>query len=120
MTALDEIRLAEARRMLGLGSADDLGTQAAGWLERGVRSPSLELLAAAPDPTPDEALRLLRAAAVELDLTFATAQAARAHYVQQNLATLTTAQGVAGIADVSNGMTDAFEARLRRLFRRRR
>jgi hypothetical protein len=120
MSAFDEIKLAEARRMLGLAQPVDLAARAEGWLAAGVRSPSLELLAISPDITPEESLRLLRAAAVELDLAFATAQAARTYSIQASLPELTTAAGIGEITGYSNGMTDALEARLRRLFRRRR
>ncbi|RKR76031.1 hypothetical protein [Frondihabitans australicus] len=120
MGAFDEIRLAEARRMLGLAQTDDLSTRAELWLSQGVRSPSLELLAVSPDATPEESLRLLRAAAVELDLAFETPQAARTYSIQASLPSLTSMQGVGEITDYSNGMTDALERRLRRLFRRRR
>jgi hypothetical protein len=120
MGAYDEIRVVEARRMLGILDPAGLADRATGWLSAGVVSPSLELLAATADASPDEALRLVRAAAVELDLTFATTQAARAFYVNANLPSLTSAEGFSGIAEISNGVTDAFEARLRRLFRRRR
>lgn len=112
--------------MLGLepiaGAAPPAGLVAAagGWLAAGIVSPSLELLAASVDSSADEALRLLRAAAVELDVAFAGTQAARTYSIQASLHDLTSVEGVAGISDYSNGMTDALEARLRRLFRRRR
>jgi hypothetical protein len=130
MSAREEIRLAEARRMLGLRQANDLPTEAVAWLEAGIVSPSLDLLAASEgtgddgDAASDSAARLLRAAAVELDLTFATTQEARTFYVRANLADLTSATGAAGIAEVSNGFTDELTGRVKRalgrLFGRRR
>lgn len=112
--ALADLRLAEARRMLGLETADDLGGRAAGWLAAGVSSPSVALLADGAQRSPEQALRLLRAGAVELDLTFATLQDARGHYVRSSLPDLTSPDGVGAIAGLSNGLTDEFTGRARR------
>ena len=118
-----EIRLAEARRMLGLEKADHLASRAAGWLGAGVVSPSVELLATGGPWSEAEALRILRSAAVELELTFATPQAARVHYIDNSLASLTSPQGAAEIFPLANGMTDELTAKARRalgrFFRRR-
>jgi hypothetical protein len=118
MAALDELRTAEAQRMLGLGDGLSLRARAEGWLAEGLVSPSLELLAASYDLPDDEALRLLRSAAVELDVVFATTQGARAHYLAASMSTLTTAEGVGGIVAVSNGVTDELTARARRALAR--
>ncbi|ROQ40072.1 hypothetical protein EDF46_1709 [Frondihabitans sp. PhB188] len=118
MAALDELRTAEARRMLGLEDGTALRARAEAWLAQGLISPSLELLAASYDLTDGEALRLLRSAAVELDVVFATTQKARSHYLTASMSTLTTAEGVGGIVAVSNGVTDELTARARRALAR--
>jgi hypothetical protein len=77
MGALEEIRLAEARRILGFENPGDLATRATGWLEAGVVSHSIESLATGGPWTDERSLRILRSAAVELEVTFVTPQAAR-------------------------------------------
>lgn len=108
--------------MLGLlgggGVVADLAARATAWLADGLVSPSAALLADGTSRSTEESLRILRSAAVELDATFPTLQAARAFYVERSLPSLTSAEGVAGIAALSNGLTDEWSARLRRLFRR--
>lgn len=118
MSALDDIRLAEAARMLGVHDTAGLAGRAEGWLAEGVESPSIRALAEGGALSEERRLRILRSAAVELDLTFETLQAARTFYVQRSLPELTTAEGAAGIAALSNGLTDEWTGRLRRLFRR--
>ncbi|KQQ28912.1 hypothetical protein ASF54_09920 [Frondihabitans sp. Leaf304] len=118
MSALDDIRLAEAARMLGIHDVDELAGRAQAWLADGVESPSIALLVESGDLPEEQRLRILRSAAVELDLTFASLQTARTYYVQRSLPELTTVEGAAGIAALSNGLTDEWTGRLRRLFRR--
>ncbi|MBF4577229.1 hypothetical protein [Frondihabitans sp. VKM Ac-2883] len=118
MSALDDIRLAEAARMLGIHDVDGLAGRAQAWLADGVESPSVALLAESGDLPEEQRLRILRSAAVELDLTFVSLQTARTYYVQRSLPELTTVEGAAGIAALSNGLTDEWTGRLRRLFRR--
>lgn len=127
MTPTADLRRLEARRMLGLITGDEidgLPARADGWLAAGLASPSLELLAASgsdddgDSSVADRRLRLLRAAAVELGLTFATTQEARGHHIEANLISLTTAEGAAQIPALSNGLTDELTARLARRVRR--
>jgi hypothetical protein len=108
MGAIDEIRVTEARRMLGLEPGDDLPSRAAGWVAAGVVCPSLDALA----------LRLLRAAAVELDLTFDSLQAARSHYLRASLPDLVRPGNTAAIAEASNSLTDELTGRARRALSR--
>jgi len=104
--------------MLGLERADDLAGRGENWLAAGVDAPSIRMLADGSARSPEHALRLLRSAAVELDLTFATVQAARSYYVQSVLPDLVTPGSITGaktIFDLSNGMTDQLTRRARRM-----
>ncbi len=118
MGAIDEIRVTEARRMLGLEPGDDLPARAAVWVSAGASSPSLDALAADASLPAARALRLLRSTAVELDLTFDSLQEARAHYLRATLPDLVRPGNTAAIAEASNSLTDEMTGRARRALSR--
>jgi len=108
-TALSDLKLAEAMRVLGLLEPGRLQAQAVEWAAAGVDSASVRELAALP-PGSDTAERvaLLAEAAAELELGFATVQDARVFHVKAVLAN--PAAGIPGgnPLDISNNFTDHF------------
>ncbi|MCU1403752.1 MAG: hypothetical protein JWQ43_55 [Glaciihabitans sp.] len=108
--AMQEIRLAEATRVLGMLEAGALDAEASGWLLDGVDSPSLHSLAKAADA---DQLILLADTARELGLSFRSVQDARAFHINAVLA-----EGNMRVAMESFSISNNFSDHLSSAFRR--
>jgi hypothetical protein len=122
-TALQEIRSAEAARVLGLLDAIPLPRQAAQWISDGIDSGNVRALAGAEtsgaDPTPQILAELLGAVAREQGVTFHTLQDARKVHARSLIAMISNpAEFGPQVFGLSNTVTDEFAARIQRFLRR--
>jgi hypothetical protein len=117
--AHEEIRVAEAARIVGLLDVTTLPQKAAQWVADGVTSANAQALAglAAADAVPSsDGLRsaLLAETASDLGLGFATTQEARTLHAAEIIRAMSAGENAgAQIYGLSNGFTDEVTGRLR-------
>jgi hypothetical protein len=117
--ALSDIRRAEAARMLGFLGTDGLTERATRWLADGVDTPNVRALAQGSDVADGVRLALVGEIAADLGIGFATVQDARRVHAEQIIRSMSSGENVGlQIYALSNGFTDEFAARVRRLLAR--
>jgi hypothetical protein len=123
--AREEIRRAEAARVLGLLDAADQPANAAQWLLDGIDTPNVHALAGLAGPAGMDVSggvkeALVAEIAADLGISFSTLQDARRVHANEIIRSFS--QGdieSAQIYGLSNGFTDEWSAKLRRFFSRR-
>jgi len=121
--AHDDIRSAEAARMLGQLNVAALPARAAAWQAAGIDSSNVRALTGASDPSVSDGVRsaLLAEIAAEFGLGFATLQDARSLRAIDIVRAMGAGENVsAEIYALSNGFTDELTGRLKAFFSRRK
>ncbi len=121
--AREDIRRAEAARVVGQLDAGTLSVRASGWRDAGLDSSNVRALAGASDADVSSGVKsaLLAEIAAEFGLGFATLQEARSVRAVDIVRSMGAGENVsAEIFGLSNGLTDEWVARFRSLFRRRK
>ena len=118
----DDIRLAEAARILGVLPVAELPSRALEWLDGGIDSPNVRSLAGFIDGegvTDGVRLALMAEIASDLGIRFATVQDARSLHAEHLVLSMTAGGNVSpDIFALSNGMTDELTGRLSRFLGR--
>lgn len=119
--ALQDIRAAEAARVIGMLDVRDLPSRAERWMEAGIETSSIRALV---DSEPLSRAILLSDVASELGLTFGSTQEARAVHARTVIDAMAESETPGVIAyHFSNNYTDDLSSRVRgaisRFFRRR-
>jgi hypothetical protein len=113
-SARDDIRLAEAARMLGLLTVDGLTERAISWISGGVDTPNVRALARPSEASDGVRLALVAEIAAELGVGFSTTQDARNAHAEQVIRSMHAGENIGGqIYALANGYTDELVSRLR-------
>jgi hypothetical protein len=111
--AFADIQLAEAARILGLLTTDQLGERATGWLAAGIDTANVQALAQSSQDADGIRLALVAEIAREFGIRFARLQDARRYYSEHILRSMSTGNIVTSdIAALSNGYTDELVERI--------
>jgi len=120
--AIQQIRAAEAARVLGLLDTDRLAARAQQWVDAGITTEGAYRLSDADsDTSPDELAALVKQTAAETGVHFSTTAEARAVHAQSVIASMATSADLTGdILRFSNNYTDEVTGKLSGVIRRLR
>jgi hypothetical protein len=113
-SARDDIRLAEAARMLGLLTVDGLTERAMDWISGGIDTPNVRALARPSDASDGVRLALVAEIAADLGVGFPTTQDARNAQAEHVIRSMHAGENTGGqIYALANSYTDELVSRLR-------